>query len=54
MPTRKLKVYSVPAKKGYDPQIRLQGKWLRNAGLEVGDKLKVQVEQGKIVIERTA
>ena len=54
MKTRNLKVYSVPAKKGYDPQIRLQGKWLRSAGMEVGDQLKVQVDHGKIVIERAA
>ena len=49
---RHLKVYSVPKKKGYGPQIRLQGNWLQSAGMSVGDTFTVEVDQGKLTIKK--
>jgi len=49
---RHLTVYSVPKKKGYGPQIRLQGNWLEKAGMSVGDTFTVEVQEGKLVISK--
>ena len=35
------------------PLIRLQGKWLRQAGFIPGDSVVVQVELGRLVLEVT-
>ncbi len=32
------------------PDLRLSGKWLRNAGFELGQKVQVQVGEGQLVI----
>lgn len=49
--TRNIKVCRQP---GYDrkptPEIKLSGQWLRSMGFEIGSLLKVQCEDGKLVI----
>ncbi len=53
MQTRKLKVGTQPKpRKGYVPQIRLAGEWLRQAGIEIGQKVEVKVSEGRIEIIR--
>ena len=32
------------------PWIRLSGQWLREAGFEISDKVRVEVQKGKLVI----
>jgi hypothetical protein len=51
---RKLKVYEIgDAYYGKtQPQIRLQGKWLRAAGFRPHDPIVVRQEGGRLVIER--
>jgi hypothetical protein len=49
---RKLTVYAMYRGKRYNPQIRLQGRWLEAAGIKPGDKVKVEVQSEKIVIEK--
>ena len=50
---RKLKVYAVPGKVTNIPQIRLQGKWLKELGYEVGDEIIIKTEDdGKIIITK--
>lgn len=34
------------------PQIRLQGLWLEQLGFEPGTELKVECEEGKLVIQK--
>lgn len=51
MKTRQLKVSAQPKPRaGYVPNIRLAGEWLRQAGIEIGQKVEVRVYQGKIEI----
>ncbi len=49
--TRHIKVCRLP---GYNckptPEIMLKGQWLRAAGFEIGDLIKVECEDGKLVI----
>lgn len=49
--TRNIKVCRQP---GYNrkptPEITLSGKWLREAGFDIGSLVKVQCEEGKLVI----
>jgi len=48
---RDLKVSSQPKpRKGYVPHIRLAGEWLRNAGIEIGQRVTVEVRPGQIII----
>ena len=52
--TRKLKVYEI-GDTYYgkaQPQIRLQGKWLREAGFRPHDHILVKKEGDRLVIER--
>ena len=51
---RKLKVYEVGDswKRTCQPQIRLQGKWLREAGFQPHDRILVQKEGSRLIIER--
>ena len=53
---RRLKVYEVgdPWKRTCQPQIRLQGKWLRDAGFRPHDHILVTKEGDRLVIERCA
>ena len=55
MSQRTLKVYPFyTGKWPPDPhsKIRLQGKWVREAGFEAGDRITVQVSHGKLVITK--
>lgn len=46
---RKLKVYGQSGYKYRDtPTIILKGKWLTEAGFEIGDSIEVELSQGKI------
>jgi hypothetical protein len=51
---RKLKVYEIgDVFHGKEqPQIRLQGKWLREAGFKPHDQILVKKEGSRLVIER--
>ena len=51
--TRKLKVYEVGDvfNGNAQPQIRLQGKWLREAGFQPHDRITVRKQGTRLVIE---
>ncbi len=51
MKERHLTVYESPGPDPTTPQIRLQGKWLAQIGFEVGKKILVSYEDGKLVIQ---
>ena len=36
---------------GYDPDIRLKGRWLQHAGFDAGSKVHVHVHQRRLVID---
>ncbi len=49
--TRNLKVsYQAKPRKGYVPHIRLAGEWLRRAGVDIGQRVKVEIRPGQIII----
>lgn len=56
MSARKLKIldHIIPARRNKPcrifPALRLQGKWLQDAGFEPGQQVNVVVEQGRLVI----
>jgi antitoxin component of MazEF toxin-antitoxin module len=33
------------------PDLRLRGRWLRDAGFEIGRSVKVEVSEGRLTIE---
>lgn len=45
------KIYSIWQRRREVPQIKLQGRWLENAGLGIGSALRVRVEHGRVIIE---
>lgn len=45
-----LTVYESPGPDRTISQIRLQGKWLAQLGFEVGEKIVVSYEDGKLII----
>lgn len=48
---RNIKVYGMSDHKWRDvPTIMLKGKWLKEAGFDIGDSITVHCEDGKIVI----
>lgn len=48
---RNLKVSSQPKPRtGYVPNIRLAGEWLRKAGIEIGQRVTIEVHPGQIII----
>ncbi len=51
---RKLKVYRMGDvfRGKAQPQIRLQGKWLREAGFQPHDRILVRKEGSRLIIER--
>ena len=63
--SRNLKVYAATAvREGHGmfayqkeekviPQIRMQGMWLEKLGFHPGDTLKVQCEDGRLIIEKS-
>lgn len=49
--TKQIKVSSMPKpKKGYVPNIRMSGEWLRRAGFEIGSLVDIKIQPGQIVI----
>lgn len=36
------------------PMIRLRGRWLMHAGFQEGDALRIEVEEGRLVLTRPA
>ncbi|OGC43334.1 hypothetical protein A2Y85_05050 [candidate division WOR-3 bacterium RBG_13_43_14] len=51
MNERTLKVYNSLGDDSSQPLIRLQGKWLQNAGFEPGDLIKLQIRNNEILIK---
>ena len=44
--------YMPTGKPGVDlPCLRLRGGWLREAGFAIGQKLKIEVDEGRLMIE---
>lgn len=54
MISKLLKVCSLPAGSKHRPGLNLKGDYLEKYGFGVGDLVKVTVQAGKIVIEKTA
>lgn len=62
MSSRKLKIYGKPIFingkfgkrnfKGFSPQIILQGNWLKKAGFEHQEEIKINIVNNKIIIEK--
>ncbi|MGB3480546.1 MAG: SymE family type I addiction module toxin [bacterium] len=48
---RTLKVYNSLGRDSSLPLIRLQGQWVKNAGFQPGDFMKIQVKDGEILIK---
>ena len=55
MKSREMTVYRVRGNGKYFtvPMIMMQGKWLRDMGFAVGDRVSVTLQDGKLVVERT-
>lgn len=55
MKSREMTVYRARgnAKDLTVPMIMMQGKWLREMGFAVGDRVSVTLQDGKLVVERT-
>ncbi len=53
-PTRKLKIHSKLRTRRWDniavPKIRLEGKWLEEAGFKQGEYINIQVAKNKLII----
>lgn len=50
---RELKVYESNGTYGrVTPVIRLQGKWVKDAGFDIGDVIKVEVGNSEIIIRK--
>ncbi|MBR1634775.1 MAG: SymE family type I addiction module toxin [Lachnospiraceae bacterium] len=51
---RDLKVYGtfIYRDKSYRPQIKLEGLWLAASGFDVGDRISVACEDGRLTISR--
>lgn len=49
---REMKVYNIYQGNEYHSQIRLSGAWLEELGFQIGDKLNVACEGGKITITK--
>lgn len=51
---RRLKVYGQSNGHNYQsvPTIILKGKWLKEAGFDIGDRVTVRIEDGEVCIRR--
>lgn len=51
---RKLKIHSKFRTRRWDnttvPEIRLEGRWLRDVGFKEGERIRIQVEKNKLTI----
>lgn len=36
------------------PRVRLQGRWLEDAGFEIGDTVKVTAKDERVIVEKVA
>lgn len=53
MEQRNLTVYAGNGKNYASiPQIILQGQWLKRAGFEIGDKIRVECQNGRLIISK--
>lgn len=52
MEERFLKVQEAPGIRNDVPRILLQGKWLSNLGYQVGDRVKVSIQDHRLIIEQ--
>ena len=48
---RTLRVYSGFGSMSDEPRIQLMGQWLRNAGFQTGDLIRLKIKEGEIVIK---
>lgn len=49
--------YAYPSNNGYSekvPHIKLSGKWLKNAGFEIGDTCYVTVDNNRLVVSKNS
>jgi len=53
MKTREMTVYRARGKDLTVPMIILQGKWLRDMGFTVGNRVSVSMQDGKLMVENT-
>jgi len=49
-----LKVYEAPANNRYkrEPAIRVAGFWLQDFGFQLGDKVRLKADKGKVIVEK--
>ena len=50
IPSRRTHKYYYSNRQNYASRLRIQGNWLREAGFNPGDKVEVEVNQGKLTI----
>ena len=48
--SRRIKIYEATANDRNTPMLRLQGRWLKEAGFYVGNHVDIYVEEGVVVI----
>lgn len=53
MKSREMTVYRARGKDLTVPMIILQGKWLRDMGFTVGNRVSVSMQDGKLMVENT-
>ena len=49
---KEFKIYEVYNGKKTIPQIRINGIWLQELGFNIGDKISLELIEGKLVIEK--
>lgn len=47
------KVYSTWQRRREVPQIKIQGRWLEDAGIQIGAALRIRAEGSRLIIEPT-
>lgn len=49
---KRLRVFQFPQGDGYVPAVRVAGKWLKEAGFDLGDGVTLKAGDGKIEIKK--
>ena len=49
---KEFKIYEVYNGKNTIPQIRINGIWLQELGFNIGDRISLELIEGKLVIEK--
>lgn len=49
---KEFKIYEVYNGKKTIPQIRINGIWLQELGFNIGDKISLELIEGKLIIEK--